>query len=237
MTKLSIIIPAFNEEKTVEAVIEKVRSVDIGGLKKEIIVIDDCSKDNTRAVLKNIKDIELLFHDKNRGKGAAIRTGIQHASGDIIMIQDADLEYDPSEYPLLLKPILQNDVKVVFGSRFMKGSTTQMPADLSEFQGNKLYYLGNKWLSFCVGVLYGKRITDMETCYKVFRREVLDGITLRSARFDFEPEITAKVLKKGHKIVEVPISYRPRSFTEGKKITWKDGVKAMFCLVKYRFID
>jgi len=237
MTTLSIIIPVYNEEKTVEAVIKKVEAVNLGTVKKELIVVDDCSTDNTRTVVKTIKDIKLLFHEKNRGKGAAIRTGIQHSTGDIVIIQDADLEYDPTDYPALLKPILENKAKVVFGSRFMPGVKIETGVESSGYKGNKIYYLGNKFLSFCVGLLYGKKITDMETCYKVFRREVLDGITLRATRFDFEPEITAKILKKGHKIVEVPISYKPRPFTEGKKITWKDGVQAIFYLIKYRFVD
>jgi len=238
MTTLSIIIPAYNEEKTVASIIKNVQSVNLGEIKKDVIVVDDCSTDKTREVLKSIKRIRFLCHDRNKGKGASIRTGIQHASGDIIIIQDADLEYDPADYPLLLRPILENKTKVVFGSRFMHRPKIQETQDHeSGYQGNKLYYLGNKWLSFCVGILYGEKITDMETCYKVFRKEILDGISLRASRFDFEPEITAKILKKGHKIIEVPIGYRPRPFTEGKKITWKDGVKAMFYLVKYRFVD
>ena len=239
MVTLSIIIPVFNEARTVANVIKNVKSVDLGSINKELIVVDDCSTDKTRELLKVSNGIKLLCHDINRGKGAAIRTGLQHAAGDIILIQDADMEYDPKEYHALLKLILENKTKVVFGSRFMSTTTGQRSAKAlpSEYKGNQIYFLGNKFLSFCVGLLYGKKISDMETCYKVFRREVLDRITLRATRFDFEPEITAKILKKGHKIVEVPISYKPRPFTEGKKITWKDGLYALFCLIKYRFVD
>jgi glycosyltransferase involved in cell wall biosynthesis len=233
MVTLSIIIPVYNEEKTVESVIKKVEAVNLNQVKKELIVVNDCSTDKTLEVLRNLKNIKLIHHEKNQGKGAAIRTGIQHASGDIIIIQDADMEYDPEDYPALLKPILDNETKVVFGSRFMPGAKTQF----SEYKGNKIYYIGNIFLSFCVGLLYSQKIIDMETCYKMFKREVLDGITLRSERFDFEPEITAKILKKGHTIIEVPIGYKPRSVEEGKKIGWKDGIKALFCLIKYRFTD
>lgn len=237
MTKLSIIMPVYNEISTIEKVIENVKQTSLPNIDKEIIVVDDGSQDGTSQILKEMDGITIISHKKNKGKGAAIRTGLKYATGDIIIIQDADLEYNPKEYPTLLKPILESDAKVVFGSRFMRSAKTRMPAQLSEYKGNKLYYLGNKFLSICVGLLYGKKITDMETCYKVFKREVLEGITLRATRFDFEPETTAKILKKGHDIIEVPISYRPRSPKEGKKITWKDGVKAMFYLIKYRFVN
>lgn len=233
MTKLSIIIPAYNEVNTIVNVIANVKQTHLPSIDKEIIVIDDGSQDGTLQKLRDLTGIVILSHQNNRGKGAAIRTGINNATGDIIIIQDADMEYDPAEYPILLKPILENKTKVVFGSRFMPGASIQ----LSKYRGNKIYYLGNLFLSFFVGLLYGKKIIDMETCYKVFRREVVDGITLKADRFDFEPEITAKILKKGYNILEIPITYRPRSVTEGKKINWKDGVKALFCLIKYRFVD
>ena len=237
MTKLSIIIPVYNEVKTIKSIIEQVKAIDLKGVKKELIVIDDGSVDRTQDVLAKIQEIKFVVHEKNKGKGMAIRTGIKHATGDIIIIQDADLEYNPADYPAVLQPILNGETKVVFGSRFMPGAKKLTRNKLSRYKGNEIYYLGNKFLSFCVGLLYGRKITDMETCYKAFTADVIKNIPLKSQRFDFEPEITAKLLKRGHHIIEVPIRYTPRSFEEGKKITWKDGVKAAFCLVKYRFVD
>ena len=230
--KLSIIIPAYNEEDTILEIIEKVKKADALNLKKEIIIVDDFSKDNTRDILLKLKDsmVKIFFHEINKGKGAAIRTGLQHATGDIILIQDADLEYNPEEYPKLLKPILEENAKVVYGSRLnvIKKNLDRM---------YKLHYFGNVFLTFMTNILYGSKITDMETGYKVFTRNVIKNIKLRARRFDFEPEITSKILKKGYKIREVPISFSARSFHEGKKITWKDGVKALYYLVKYRISD
>ena len=230
--KLAVIIPGYNEEKTIAEVINRVKKVGIGSIKKEIIVVDDFSKDKTREILLKLKDssVKILFHEKNKGKGAAIRTGLQHATGDIILIQDADLEYNPEEYPKLLKPILDGDAKVVYGSRLdvIKKNLEKM---------YKLHYFGNVFLTLMTNILYGSKITDMETGYKVFTREVIKNIKLRARRFDFEPEITAKILKQGYKIKEVQISFNARNFHEGKKITWKDGVKALLYLIKYRFAD
>jgi glycosyltransferase involved in cell wall biosynthesis len=236
MHKLSIIMPVYNEEKTVESVIKKVKSVNLENVKKEFIVVDDCSTDKTREILKKMKGVRLFRHRKNQGKGAAIRTGLQHASGDIIIIQDADLEYDPNDYSVIFEPILNKQSSVVFGSRFL--SQTGVPSTQhinNHYRGNKFYLLGNKVLSFCITILYRVRITDMETCYKAFRSDVLKKINLTANRFDFEPEITAKILRQGYSIVEVPVKYSPRPFSEGKKITWKDGIKALYCLIKYRF--
>lgn len=236
MVTLSIILPAFNEAKTISKIIEKVKAVNLGDIKKELIVVDDCSIDGTQKILKYIKGIKLIRHEKNLGKGSAIKTGIKHASGDIIIIQDADLEYDPNDYPALIQPILDGRTKVVYGSRFLKNKKIEvLNRDNSYHKGNNVYYLGNKFLSFLVRVLYGTKVTDMETCYKVFAADIVKNIELKAKRFDFEPEITAKIIKKGHKIIEVPISYRPRSVEEGKKIGWKDGVQAIFCLLKHRF--
>lgn len=227
--KLSIIVPVYNEEKTFEKILDRVRAVPLK-VKKEIIIVDDFSNDSTREILKKIKDpgITIIYHEKNQGKGSAVRTGIRHATGDIIIIQDADLEYSPEEYPKLIQPILDGKTKVVYGSRY-KGNITG-PNLISHLYGNKI-------LTFITKILYLQNISDMETCYKVFKKEVLEGIKLKAKRFDFEPEITAKIIKKGYKIYEVPITYRSRLFDEGKKITWKDGIKALFYLIKYRFVN
>ena len=230
--KLSIIIPVYNEEKSILEVISRVKKVNLGSITKEIIIIDDFSTDNTRKIMLELKDpsLKIFFHQKNHGKGAAIRTGLKHATGDIILVQDADLEYNPKEYPKLLKPIIEGKTKVVYGSRLeaIKRNLKKM---------YKLHYFGNLFLTIVTNMLYGAKITDMETGYKVFRKEVMQNINLRAKRFDFEPEITAKILKKGYKITEVPIDFMGRKFNEGKKITWKDGVKALYYLIKYRFTD
>ncbi len=230
--KLSIIIPAYNEEKNILEVINKVKRVNLGSITKEIIIIDDFSTDNTRKLLSELKDtsLKIFFHQKNQGKGAAIRTGLKHTTGDIILIQDADLEYDPAEYPKLLQPIIENKTKVVYGSRLEA---------IRKNQKNmyKLHYIGNAFLTSMTNLLYGAKITDMETCYKIFRKEVIKEMKLKAKRFDFEPEITAKILKKGYKIKEIPINFVGRTFNEGKKITWEDGIKALYYLIKYRFVD
>jgi glycosyltransferase involved in cell wall biosynthesis len=227
--KLSIIIPVYNEEKSILEVINKVKKVNIS-ITKEIIIVDDFSTDNTKNILNKLNNLKIFFHQKNRGKGSAIRTALKHATGDIILIQDADLEYDPQEYQKLLTPILENRTKVVYGSR-----SNAIKKNLKKMY--KLHYLGNLFLTIMTNILYGTKITDMETGYKVFRKEVIQNINLKSKRFDFEPEITAKILKKGYKIVEVPIDFMGRKFNEGKKITWKDGVKALYYLIKYRFTN
>ena len=230
--KLSIIIPAYNEENSILEILDRVKKAKLDNITKEIIVIDDFSTDNTKKILSELKDssIKIFFHQQNQGKGAAIRTGLKHATGEIILIQDADLEYNPEEYPTLLKPILENQAKIVYGSRMetIKKNMSKM---------YKIHYFGNVLLTLMTNILYGAKITDMETGYKVFRKEVIDNISLRARRFDFEPEITAKILKKGYKIVEVPIGFAARKFEEGKKITWLDGVKALFYLLRYRFFD
>lgn len=232
MIKLSIIIPVYNEERTVLKVINEVKKVKLNNINKEIIIVDDFSTDKTRDILKKTKDdsIKIFYHNKNLGKGSAIRTGLQHCAGDIILIQDADLEYSPKEYSRLLKPIMQKKAKVVYGSRM-----DVIRKNLKKMY--KIHFIGNVFLTFVTNLLYGSKITDMETGYKVFKKEVLKRIDLRAKRFDFEPEITAKILKKGYKIYELPIGFNARKFHEGKKITWVDGVKAFFYLIKYRFFD
>ncbi|MFH1182274.1 MAG: glycosyltransferase family 2 protein [Candidatus Woesearchaeota archaeon] len=225
--KLSIIMPAYNEEKDILKIIKKVQAVKLP-MQKEIIIVDDGSRDKTREILSGVKgkEIRVILHEKNKGKGAAIRTGLSKATGDIILIQDADDEYDPNEYPKLIEPLL-NSAMVVYGSRFYGRHIPRY----------RFYYLGNKVLTAATNLLYGGNISDMETCYKVFKREAIKGMVLRARRFDFEPEITAKFLKRGYKIVEVPISYKSRSFQEGKKIKWTDGIIALWYLIKYRFVD
>jgi glycosyltransferase involved in cell wall biosynthesis len=224
--KLSVIIPAYNEEATIADVISCVRKVDVG-MEKEIIVVDDGSVDRTARIAAGAGGIKLIRQKRNQGKGAAVITGMKASTGSIIIIQDADSEYDPRHYPRLLKPIKDGRTDVVYGSRLL-GKHMDMYG---------IHRVGNAFLTSATNALFGAKLTDMETCYKVFRREALNGIRLRSRRFDFEPEITAKFLKNGHGILEVPIDFRPRSFEQGKKITWKDGVKALFYLIKYRLSD
>lgn len=232
MLKLSVIIPTYNEDKTVSKVIEKVKKTKINNIEKEIIIVDDFSTDNTKSILKKLgdKSLKIFYHNKNIGKGAAIRTGLENSTGDIILIQDADLEYNPDEYKNLLKPIIEDKAKVVYGSRLeaIRKNIKNM---------YKLHYIGNLFLTLMTNLLYKAKITDMETGYKVFRREVIENMSLKAKRFEFEPEITAKILKKGYKITEVPINFVGRKFDQGKKITWADGVKAVYYLVKYRFVD
>jgi len=227
--KLSIIVPVFNEERTVLPLLKKVLAVRILGLKKEIIVVNDGSADGTSKVLSKVRlpGGKVLHHDRNRGKGAAIRTAIPHTTGDFVVIQDADLEYDPSDYENLLKPLLAGEKDVIYGSRFMGNPEGFMFWN----------FVGNKFLTLVTVLLYGTKLTDMETCYKVFRGSLLRGLPLRSNRFEFEPEVTAKVLKRGWRFGELPINYRGRGSKEGKKITWRDGVTALATLLRYRFSD
>jgi glycosyltransferase involved in cell wall biosynthesis len=209
--------------------VSRVQAVD---LEKEIIIVDDASTDGTRELLQedtfSLENIRVLYHDHNQGKGAALRTGFESATGDIVIIQDADLEYDPREYPVLLEPILDGRADIVYGSRFLGG-----PHRVLFFW----HYLGNKFLTLLSNAMTNLNLTDMETCYKVFRREVLSGIQLKSNRFGFEPEFTAKIAKKDFRIYETPISYSGRTYAEGKKIGWKDGVKAIVAILWFRFFD
>jgi len=229
---LSILMPVYNEAKTVQQIIARVEATDLGEVRKELIVVDDGSTDGTRDVLREISDNhihKIYFHGHNMGKGAALRTALTYASGDIILVQDADLEYDPAEYPELIKPILEGRADVVYGSRLSGGKVSRA--------FNFWHYIGNKVLTLTTNVLYNAVLSDMETCYKVFRADVIKNIQIKSNRFDFEPEITAKVLRRKYKLYEMPISYYGRDFSEGKKITWRDGFAAVWALVKYRFID
>ena len=226
--KLSVIIPIYNEANTIHTILDRVLATNLA---TEIILVDDASSDGTRDLLASLdgnKGIRVILHDKNQGKGAAVRTGIAAATGDVILIQDADLEYDPRDYPALLRPIEEGLAKVVYGSRFLGG-----PRRVAMFW----HMLANKLLTFATNLLYNTILSDMETGYKVFRREVLAGIKLRANRFDFEPEFTAKILKRKEHIYEVPISFNPRDYNEGKKIKMKDAFTAIWALFKYRFVD
>lgn len=223
---LSVIVPVFNERSTVAEVIRRIRRVDLP-VDVEVIVVDDGSSDGTDKVLEALGDstVRVINHPHNKGKGAAIRTGLETIRGDLVLVQDADLEYDPADWPKLLEPILRGKSKVVYGSRFTGERKNMMP----------LHWVGNRLLSLVTNVLYSTTLSDMETCYKLFDRRVLEGITIVSDRFEFEPEITAKVLRRGYRIYEIPISYAGREVDEGKKITWRDGFGALKALIKFRF--
>ncbi|MCB2226493.1 MAG: glycosyltransferase family 2 protein [Desulfarculaceae bacterium] len=238
---LSVVMPVFNEEKFLREIIRQVQAVDLGDLERELVLVDDCSVDASWQIAQELegavsvdeslkpfdRPIRIFRHAVNQGKGAALRTGFSKASGELIIIQDADLEYDPEDYLKLLAPVLKGKADVVYGSRFT-GERRNMFFH---------HWIGNRFLTLVTNVLFNTTLSDMETCYKLFKREALEGIVIKSDRFNFEPEITAKILKKGIRIYEVPISYSGREFEEGKKITWRDGFVALWCLVKFRFTD
>ncbi len=228
MPKLSVVMPVYNESETVEEIVRRVRAVPMA---KELIIVDDGSTDGTRELLKAMEgdeDVTVLYHQRNRGKGAALQTGFEQVGGDVVIVQDADLEYDPADYPALLEPILDGRADVVYGSRFLGG-----PHRVLYFW----HYVGNRFLTVLSNMLSNLNLSDMETCYKAFRREVLEEISIKSDRFGFEPEFTMKVAKKGFVVYEVPVSYSGRTYAEGKKITWKDGVAALWKIFRFRLAD
>ena len=229
--KLSIVIPIYNEAEHLEEILRQIEVVDIG-MEKELILVDDCSTDGTREILQRLQNsadntAKIYYHEINRGKGATVRTGFQHITGDITLIQDADLEYDPQDYPILLEPILAGKADVVYGSRFMEGRQ----------EGLLRSYLANRFLTFLSNLVNGTKLTDMETCYKVIKTDILKEVSLRSDRFGFEPEITAKLAKRKCNIIDVPISYRGRDYHQGKTVSWKDGVAAIIHILRFRFFS
>jgi glycosyltransferase involved in cell wall biosynthesis len=223
---LSVIVPVFNERNTVAEILRRIRAVELP-LQLEVIVVDDGSTDGTDKVLSALEDstVRVVTHGTNRGKGAAVRTGVETARGELVLIQDADLEYDPDDWPRLVDPVLKGKAQVVYGSRFAGEGRAMRPTQ----------WLGNRVLTVTANLLYRSTLSDMETCYKLFDRSVLEGITIESDGFDFEPEITAKVLRRGYRIYEVPVSFTGRDDSEGKKFEWRDGVRALTTLVRYRF--
>jgi glycosyltransferase involved in cell wall biosynthesis len=229
--KLSVVIPVYNEKDTILELLKRVMNVDLGPVQKEIVVVDDCSTDGTREILKNVqKDrpkLKVIFKEKNSGKGATLREGFKHTTGDYVIVQDADLEYNPKEYTKLLDVLSDPETQVVYGSRF-SGNYEDM---------SNLHYFGNKLLTLITNIFYGVLLTDMETCYKLLPGDFIRNVKIKSNKFNFEPEITAKVLKSGLRIKEVPISYKGRSRSEGKHITWKDGISALITLIKFKFVE
>jgi glycosyltransferase involved in cell wall biosynthesis len=230
--KLSVVIPAYNEQATIAQTIERVKAVDLGGVDMEIVVVDDGSKDQTRQILATIPGIRVVLQERNAGKGAAVKSGFRAATGDILLIQDADLEYDPQDYPTLLKPIIDGRADAVMGSRFL--------LERLKFFGKGAkspfftHYIGNKLIVAFTNTLYGHSATDYEGCYKAFSRQIVDGIPIEANGFEYDNELICKILRRGYRLLEVPIKYRPRTYEEGKKIKWQDGVRMLWTIVKWR---
>ncbi len=231
--KLSIIIPAYNEETTIKEVVDRIHAVDLGAIQKEIIVVDDGSVDGTSQVLKTLPNIHHITHSRNSGKGAAVTTGIKAASGDIVIVQDADLEYDPNDFLAVIQPILDQRCEAVMGSRFLSRQWTFFGKDQSPYL---VHYLGNRLIIATTNLLYGRRFTDYEGRYKAFSRGVLAATPIHAEGFEFDNELVCKLIRKGVRILEVPIRYTPRTYDQGKKITWRHGVMILWTIVKWRFL-
>ncbi len=233
ITTLSVIIPVLNEEKTLPEIIRRVQNVDLLGIEKDIIVVDDGSRDRTREILPTLPNIRYFLHSENQGKGAAIKTGIREALGEAIVIQDADLEYDPNDYNALLAPLLEGKGEFVMGSRFLLEKPRFFTKEGAPFFS---HYIGNRMIITLTNFLYGRRNTDYEGCYKAFTRELAQSLPVQADGFEFDNELICKCMRRGHKIVEVPIHYAPRLYSEGKKIKWKDGLRMLWTIVKWRFL-
>lgn len=231
--KLSIIIPVFNEAKTIRQLLRMIEKVDLKDIKKDIILVDDFSTDGSREIVKKLKSGYIkIFHDKNKGKGAALKAGIKKATGDFIIFQDADMEYDPNDYVKLIKPLLEKKADITLGSRLVGRKFHIFGRERTM---HPLHWIGNKYLTFAFNLLYGTNLTDIEPCYKMFRSNVLKSVKVGSDRFEYDIELICKLVKKGYKIIQMPISFNPRTFEEGKKITWKDGIVALLTMIKHRF--
>ncbi len=232
--KLSILIPVYNEKNTIEKILKKIEAVNIGTVKKEIILIDDCSTDGSRELIQSLEgNYTKLFLEKNKGKGGALKRGIKAATGDFIIFQDADLEYDPEDYKSLLEPILRQQTEIIYGSRFVNQKFKPFG------KGKDIYpthLIGNKFLAFAFNFLYGTKLTDAEPCYKLFKSDILKSVTVNADGFEYDIELMCKLARKGYKVIQLPISYQPRSFGEGKKINWKDGVTAIKTMLKFRLL-